>query len=48
MIIIFVHICVVYSVAEYSVCFKGCGEGGSVAKLYVGGTPRNATEHDVN
>ncbi|KAL1832986.1 hypothetical protein ACET3Z_002637 [Daucus carota] len=26
---------------------SGCGEGGSVAKLYVGGTPRNATEHDI-
>ncbi|KAL8101067.1 hypothetical protein AgCh_033082 [Apium graveolens] len=26
---------------------SGCAEGGSVAKLYIGGTPRNVTEHDM-
>lgn len=26
---------------------SGCVEGGSVAKLYVGGIPRNVTEHDM-
>lgn len=46
-IVIYVYMMFVM-LMNFILYFKGCVDGGSVAKLYVGGIPRNVTEHDVN